>query len=85
MKRTIYIESIEYEKDGESGYWYAPVAQNAKWIFEALSRHSVSCEQIRQHSDRYWDITIKGKKKNIRVFIAEFVSEASSIYSIREY
>lgn len=85
MKRTLYIESISTRKEGQSGWWYAPVHQNAKYIFDTIEKHSVSCERVDQISDEYWRIDIKGKKKNVRAFITSLTLAVAGIYNVREY
>lgn len=85
MKRTIYIQSIEHTKEGESGLWYSSVNQNAQYIFNLMKNNSVSCEFIDQFNDAYWRLEIKGRKKNVRNFISVLTLATSEIYNIREY
>lgn len=85
MKRTIYIESIESKKEGKEGLWYAPVHQNAQYIFNLLEKHSVSCKRVDQINDQYWRLEIKGKKQNVRAFITNFTLAIAGVYNVREY
>ena len=85
MRRTIYIESIERKKEGESGWWYTSVHQNAEYIFDFAKRCKVSCERVDQIRDNYWCLEIKGRKKNVRTFINNLAVAAAGVYNIREY
>lgn len=85
MKRTIYIDSIETKKEGQTGSWYVPVHQNAKYIFNLIEKCNVSCERVDQMNDQYWRIEIKGKKKNVRTFITILIVAVAGVYNVREY
>ena len=85
MKRTIYIESIDRRKEGESGWWYTPVHRNAEYIFDFAKKCGVSCERVDQIYENYWCLEIKGKKKNVRTFITHLAVAAAGVYNIREY
>ena len=85
MKRILYIESIDRKKEGQPGWWYTSVHQNADYIFRLIEKCDVSCENIDQMSDRYWRIEIKGKKKNVRMLITNLAVAVAGVYNIREY
>ena len=85
MTRTIYIESIDRRKEGESGWWYTPVHQNAEYIFNLIKKCNVSCEKVDQIRENYWRIEIKGRKKNVRTFVNNLAILAAGVYNIREY
>jgi hypothetical protein len=85
MKRTLYIESIKTKKEGQPGLWYAPIHQNAEYIFNLIVKSNVSCEKVDQISDQYWRIEIKGKKKNVRTFITSLTVAVAGVYNVRVY
>ena len=85
MKRILYRESISTRKEGQCGWWYTSIDQNAKYIFDILENYSVSCEKIEQFSDSYWRLEIKGKKKNVRAFITSIALAVAGVYNVREY
>ena len=85
MKRTLYIESIDTRKEGQSGWWYVPVCQNTKYIFNIIEKYSVFCERVDQINDKYWCLEIKGKKKNVRAFITSLTLAVAGVYNVREY
>lgn len=85
MVRTLYIDSIKTKKEGQPGRWYVPISRNAKYIFNLAEKCNVSCERVDQMSEDYWRIEIKGKKKNVRTFIANLVVAVADIYNVREY
>lgn len=85
MQRTLYIESIMKRKEGQPGWWYTPVSENAKYIFNTLEKHSISCEKIEQYSDQEWCLEIEGNRTNMREFIKNLVIGAAGVYEICEY
>ena len=85
MKRTLYIESIDRKIDGQSGWWYTSVHQNAEPIFKLIEKCNVSCENVDQISERYWRIEIKDRKKNVRMLITKLAVAVAGVYNIREY
>ena len=85
MKRTVYIESIEIKKEGQSGWWYAPIHQNSEYIFNLIEKCNVSCKNVEQMSDKYWRIEIKGKKKNVRTFTTHLSVAVAGVYNVRTY
>lgn len=85
MRRTVYIDSVETRKEGQSGWWYVPVHQNSKYIFDFMKKCNVSCERVEQIRDNYWRLEIKGKKKNVRAFINGLAVAGAGVYNVREY
>lgn len=85
MRRTIYISSINTRKEGQSGWWHVPVHHNAEYIFKFMKECKVSCERVSQISEDYWRIEIKGRKKNVRVFINGLAVAAAGVYNVIEY
>lgn len=85
MTRTIYIDSIQTRKEGQSGWWYVPIHQNAEYIFNLIKKCNVSCERVDQIREDYWRIKIKGKKKNVRAFITSLAVAVAGVYNVREY
>jgi hypothetical protein len=85
MKRTVYIESIDKKIEGQPGRWYTPTYQHSEYIFRLIEKCNVACERVEQMSDKYWRIEIRGKKKNVRTFIANLTIESAGVYNVREY
>lgn len=84
MKKAFDIEShCTYSKDGKIVN-YVPISQNSKWLYELFARCSLECIGMRQYSDTYWEIRLKGRKKNIQKFVAVFTMGASSVYALDE-
>lgn len=85
MKRTLYIDSIEIQKEEQAGRWYVPIHQNSEYIFNLLAECDVSCERVDQINEYYWCFEIKGRKKNVRTFITNFTLAVAGLYNVREY
>lgn len=85
MKRTLYIESIDRKIDGQPGRWYTPIYQHSEYIFNLIDGCKVACERVEQISDKHWRIEIRGKRKNVRTFIANLAIESAGVYNVREY
>ena len=85
MKRTIYIESIRRYDTSPNHYHYVPIHRNTEGILELFDKYKITCEKIHQYSKELWNISIKGRKKNVRAFISELMILTSGIYNIGEY
>lgn len=85
MRRTVYIDSVETRKEGQAGLWYIPVHDSAEYIFNLMKKCNVTCERVDQIRENYWCLDIKGRKKNVRVFINSLAVAAAGVYNVREY
>ena len=83
MKKAFEITSHQHHLGGGC-YEYSPIPRNAKVIYEHLTAHSVECIGMKQRSDEYWIIRLKGKKKNIQDFVRDFTILAGELYNIKE-
>ena len=83
MKKAFEIISHRYYLN-EDDYKYSSIPHNAKNIYKLLAAHSIECIGMRQRSDKYWIIYLKGKKKNIQDFVRDFTILAGELYNIKE-
>ena len=82
MKKAFEIRSIDVCIDGK--HYYTPIPQNAKWFYDMWTDCGLECIGMKQFSDEWWDIRLKGKKKDIQKFVYIFSIKASTRYALSE-